>query len=104
MIYTRRVFVVGILNDISPGPTKGNLGPVSISEKTSFRKISYSLEATRVALKFDRHIGSTAVEVPVKFQSDRTILNTNLAASRLYEILRKDVFSNIETGPRGHFF
>ena len=30
---------------------------------------------------------------------DRTILNTNLAASRLYEILRKDVFSDIETGP-----
>ena len=53
-----------------------------------------------IALKFDRHIGSTAAEVPVKFQSDRTILNTNLAASRLYEILRKDVFSDIETGPR----
>ena len=54
----------------------------------------------RIALKFDRHIGSTAAEVPVKFQSDRTILNANLAASRLYEILRKDVFSDIETGPR----
>ena len=51
-------------------------------------------------MKFDRHIGSTAAEVPVKFQSDRTILNANLAASRLYEILRKDVFSDIETGPR----
>ena len=53
----------------------------------------------RIALKFDRHIGSTAAEVPVEFQSDRTILNTILAASRLYEILRKDVFSDIETGP-----
>ena len=53
----------------------------------------------RIALKFDRYIGSNAAEVPVKFQSDRTILNTNLAASRLYEILRKDVFSDIETGP-----
>ena len=51
-------------------------------------------------MKFDRHIGSTAAEVPVKFQSDRTILNTNLAASRHYEILRKDVFPDIETGPR----
>ena len=29
-------------------------------------------------MKFDSHIGSTAAEVPVKFQSDRTILNTNL--------------------------
>ena len=50
-------------------------------------------------MKFDRHIGSNAAEVPVKFQSDRTNLNTNLAASRLYEILQKDVFSDIETGP-----
>ena len=54
----------------------------------------------RIALKFDRHIGSNAAEVPVKFQSDRTILNTNLVASRLDEILRKDVFWDIETGPR----
>ena len=30
-----------------------------------------------IALKFNRHLGSTAVEVPVKFQSDRTIINTN---------------------------
>ena len=52
-------------------------------------------------MKFDRHIGSNAAEVPVKFQSDRTILDTNLATSRLNEILRKDVFSDIETGPRG---
>ena len=29
-------------------------------------------------LKFDRHIGSSAADVSVKFQSDRTILNTNL--------------------------
>ena len=51
-------------------------------------------------MKFDRHIASTATEVPVKFQSDRKILNTNLAASRIDEMLRKDVFSDIETGPR----
>ena len=52
-----------------------------------------------IDLKFDGHIGSTAAEVTVKFQSDRTILNTNLAASRLHEILRQDVLSDIETGP-----
>ena len=33
-----------------------------------------------VTLKFDRHISSSAAEVPVKFQSDRIIPNTNLAA------------------------
>ena len=39
-------------------------------------------------MKFDRPIDSTASEVPVKFQSDQTILNTNLAASSLHEIIR----------------
>ena len=33
-----------------------------------------------ITLKYDRYIGSNAAEVPVKFQSDQTILNTNLAA------------------------
>ena len=77
-------------------------GPVSIYEKTSFRNISWKLEATRLVLSIVVslwNLTGTAAEVPVKFQSDRTILNTNLAASRLYEILRKDVFSDIETGP-----
>ena len=50
-------------------------------------------------MKFDRHFGSSAVDVPVKFQNDTTIQSTNLVASRLYEIIRKDVFSDIETGP-----
>ena len=36
---------------------------------------------------------STAAEVPVKFQSDRTFVNTNLAASRLRDI-------DIEAGPQ----
>ena len=40
----------------------------------------------RIALKFDRHFGSPAAEVPVKFQSNRMILNTNLAALRLWDL------------------
>ena len=40
-----------------------------------------------VALKFDRHIGSSAAEVLVKFQSDQAILNTNIVALRLHMIL-----------------
>ena len=57
------------------------------------RKISWNLEATKlgvimiVSLKFDAHLGSAAVEVPVKFQSDCKSLNPNLVASRLHEIL-----------------
>ena len=83
-------------------PIRSLTSSATINEKDLFvrsRKVSKPLNC-RIALKFDRHIDSTAAEVPVKFQSDRTILNTNIAASRLYEILRKDVFSDIETGPR----
>ena len=42
----------------------------------------------RIALTFDRHIGSIAAEVPVKCQSDWKSLNINREASRLDEILR----------------
>ena len=42
----------------------------------------------RNTLKFDRHLGSAAVEEPVKSESDWEILNPNLAASRLHEILQ----------------
>ena len=36
----------------------------------------------RIALLFDRHLGSAAADVPVKFQSDWKSLNPNLVASR----------------------
>ena len=39
-------------------------------------------------MKFDRHLGSTAAEVPVKLPSDCKSLNPNLADSRLHKILR----------------
>ena len=42
----------------------------------------------RIGLQFDRLLGSAAVDMSVKFQSDWKSLNSNLAASRLHEILR----------------
>ena len=70
-------------------------GLYSLSGKTSYRQISWSLEAARLDVamvvslwNFDRHLGSSAAEVPAKFQSDWKSLNPNLAASRLHEILR----------------
>ena len=42
----------------------------------------------RVAFNFVRHVGSTTVDVLVKFQSDWKVLNTNLAASNLREIVQ----------------
>ena len=40
----------------------------------------------RITLKFDRHLDSSAAEMPVKFQSDQKSLNP-----RLHETLRQDV-------------
>ena len=40
-----------------------------------------------IVLKFDRHIGSSTVELSVKFRSDTNIITSNLAASPLNEIL-----------------
>ena len=51
-----------------------------------------------IASKFDRHIHNTDAGVPVKFQSYCTILNANLAASRLCEIVQWDALSDIEMG------
>ena len=42
---------------------------------------------------WQRCLGNTAAEVPFKFQSNGTILNTNLAASRLHGILWWDGLS-----------
>ena len=63
--------------------------------KTSYRKILWGKSRSceigsfnyHIVLEFDRLLGSTAAEEPVKFQSNRTILNTNLTASRLHVIL-----------------
>ena len=49
-----------------------------VSDKTSY-KILWSLEDMRVVTCIIYH---TTAEVPAPFQSDRTILNTNLAASK----------------------
>ena len=67
-------------------------GPVSLSDKTSYHKILWNFETSKISslnypttLTFDRHIGSSTAEVPVKFHSDWIILNTNLMASSLLQ-------------------
>ena len=52
--------------------------------------VSKPRDIDRIALKFDRRLGSAAPDVPVKFQSDweSESLNPNLATSRLHEILQ----------------
>ena len=41
-----------------------------------------------IVLAFDRHIGSAAADIPVKFQSGWKRLNLNLVAWKLHEILQ----------------
>ena len=54
----------------------GYLGLYSLSDKTSYRKISKSWSRKigcyndRISLTFDRHLGNAAAEVRVKFQCD----------------------------------
>ena len=69
-------------------------GLYSLSGETSYRKISWSLEATRFGFKLFQslwnltgmHLGSSAAEMTVKFQSDTIIITSNLGALRLHEI------------------
>ena len=78
------------------------LGLYSLSGRTSYHKISGSLEAARFGCRLFQsiwnltgttavHIGSSAVEMPVQFQSVAINLTPNLAPSRLHEIWRKDL-------------
>ena len=73
----------------------------SLSGQTSYRQISWIPEAVRldvqmIALQFDGHLGSSAAEVPVKFQNDWRSINPNLAASRS---CRKTSYRLVNIGP-----
>ena len=77
--------IMQIVRDAVPYITTQSL--YSLSGRTSYLKISWSLEAARFgfillnSLKFDRHIDRGAAEIPIKFQSVTIIITSNLAAS-----------------------
>ena len=80
---------------VAQAVTQAYLVLYSLSSISSNRQISWSLETARLdviliasALKFDTHLDSAAVNVPVNFQSYLKCVNSNLAASRLSDILR----------------
>ena len=65
-----------------PGPVytkRTNVLPPTLANSRGSEIGSYN---GRISLKFNRHLGSTAAEVPVKFQSDQKSLNPNIVASR----------------------
>ena len=57
----------------------------------------------RIGLIFDRHSDSTASDVSVKFQSDRSIPNTNLVAlcKYIYNITIYTEITTAKTAPNG---
>ena len=70
----------------------------------SYWNVTQSLEATRFEFRivwslwnFDRHLGNSTAEEPVKFQSDAIIQTSNVAALRRHEILRQSVSSDVWT-------
>ena len=70
-----------------PGPLFTKRTDVLLQEPVKSRSRKIRVQTFPIALQFDRHHGSSAAEMPVKFLSD-TIITTNLAASRLHEICR----------------
>ena len=70
-----------------------------LNYKTSYRKVSQSLEAGRLAVKtivqkLERRIYSNTIEKPVNFQSDQIIPNTYLGFETLLDCFMS-VLSNI---------
>ena len=65
------------------------------------RKLTQRLEAARFVFRTAWSL-SSAVDVPVNFQSDAATQTANLVALRLHEILRSDVLRDIEMGPWCH--
>ena len=62
-----------------PGPQSIHLAERRLTAKSRTREIKCYND--RIALKFDKHLGSSAAEVLVKLQSDWKCLNPILAAS-----------------------
>ena len=64
--------------------------PTDVSSKYLVKSLTREIGCyiDRIALKFDRHLGSTDAEIHDSFQSDWRSLKTNFAATSLHEILR----------------
>ena len=86
------------------------LGPVSISEKTSFRKISSSLEAARFVFRIVRSLwnltGTSAAVLPMCLSNFKTIRQFKVQISWLRDFTRsyeKTSFRILRRGPGSVF-
>ena len=91
------IFIEMTVNNNAINKTYWDHGLYSLSGQTSCRKTSRNLEAARFKFKlsnyskFDKHLCSTAAEMPAKFQSDTIFIISNLEAPKLREIWRHGV-------------
>ena len=72
--------------DITYGPLFTKRQDVLSQDIVKSRSREDRFKIFPVALKFDRHLGSNAAEIPLKFKRNTTIITSNLAVSRLHEI------------------
>ena len=77
-------FCLGLWYAYSPRPLFTKRMDVLLQDLMNSQSHKIGCYNHRTSLKFDRHLGSNAAEVPVKFQSGWKSLNLNLAASTLY--------------------
>ena len=63
-----------------PGPLCTNRTVVLPQDLVKFRSREIQIQTFQITLKFDRHLGSSAAEISVKFQNDIIIITPNLVA------------------------
>ena len=85
-----------------------SLGPVSVPEKTSFRKISWSLEAARFVFRIVRSFwnltGTSAALLPMRLSNFKAIRQFKVPMSWLRDFTRsyeKTSFRILRRGPGG---
>ena len=86
-----RMWLQLLLTMTDSGPLFTKRTDVLPSDLVKSRSREIGCYDDRVALKFGRHLDSSAADVPVKFQNVWKSLNPNLAPLRLHEILWQDV-------------
>ena len=77
---------------MADGRWRGDQGPVSISDKTSYRKISWNLEAARLVVKIIASLwnmtGASAAVLPRCLSNFRAIAQFQIQISRLRDFRR----------------
>ena len=104
------VLVAKVLCPITIHSGLWKLDPVSIFDKTSYRKISQSLEAAKFVFRIVRSLwnltGTSAAMLPMCLSNFKAMRQSKLPISRLRDFTRsyeKTSYRILKRGPGGHF-